>query len=47
VEVEAGAGEEEVFAAAAAEGNVARFLEGKKVAKKILVPDKILNIVCR
>ena len=47
VEVEAGAGEEEVFAAAASEGNVARFLEGKKVAKIILVPDKILNIVCK
>ena len=47
VEVEAGAGEEEVFAAAASEGNVARFLEGKTVAKKILVPDKILNIVCK
>ena len=46
VDVAAGADEEEVFAAAAAEDNVARFLEGKTVAKKILVPDKILNIVC-
>jgi leucyl-tRNA synthetase len=47
VEVEAGADEEEVFAAAAAADNVARYLEDKKVTKKILVPDKILNIVCR
>jgi leucyl-tRNA synthetase len=46
-DVAAGAGGEEVFAAAAAEENVARYLEGKTVAKKILVPDKILNIVCR
>ncbi|NIT36546.1 MAG: leucine--tRNA ligase [candidate division Zixibacteria bacterium] len=47
VDVAAGASEEEVFAAASADANVARHLEGKAVAKKILVPDKIFNIICR
>jgi leucyl-tRNA synthetase len=46
VDVAAGAGEEEIFAAAEADDNVARYLAGKRVPKKILVPDKILNIVC-
>ncbi len=47
VDVAAGATEEEVFAAAAEDDNVARYLEGKAVVKKILVPDKILNVVCK
>jgi leucyl-tRNA synthetase len=47
VDVAAGATEEEVFAAAAEDANVARYLEGKAIAKKILVPDKILNVVCK
>jgi leucyl-tRNA synthetase len=47
VDVAAGASEEGVFAAAAEDANVARHLEGKAVVKKILVPDKILNIVCK
>lgn len=47
VDVAAGASEEEVFAAAAEDASVARYLEGKAVVKKILVPDKILNIVCK
>jgi len=47
VAVSAGAAEEEVFAAAQADANVARHLEGKTVVKKVLVPDKILNIVVK
>jgi leucyl-tRNA synthetase len=47
VDVDAGASEEDVFAAAAADANVARYLEGRKVLKKILVPDKLLNVVCK
>jgi leucyl-tRNA synthetase len=47
VDVDAGASEEDVFAAAAADANVARYLEGKKISKKILVPDKLLNVVCK
>ncbi|MGD8718772.1 MAG: leucine--tRNA ligase [Candidatus Zixiibacteriota bacterium] len=47
IDVEAGAAEEDVFQAAAADANVARFLTGKEIVKKILVPDKILNIVCK
>jgi len=47
VDVEAGSSEDEVFAAAAEDANVARYLEGKKVAKKILVADKLLNVVCK
>jgi leucyl-tRNA synthetase len=47
VEVDAGASEDDVFAAAAADANVARYLGGKKVLKKILVPDKLLNLVCK
>jgi leucyl-tRNA synthetase len=45
VEVPPGAGEEEVWAAAAADAGVARQLEGKTVVKKVLVPDKVLNVV--
>ncbi len=43
----AGAGAEEVFAAAAEDENVARYLEGKTPLKKVLVRDKILNVVLK
>jgi len=46
VTVPAGASEEEVFAAAEAEANVARHLAGREILKKVLVPDKIINVVC-
>ena len=45
VEVAAGAGEDEVVAAAQAVENVARHLDGKTVRKIIHVPDKLLNLV--
>ena len=47
VDVAAGSSEDEVFAAANDDANVSRYLEGKEVAKKILVPDKLLNVVCK
>jgi leucyl-tRNA synthetase len=34
-----------VIAAAAAEPNVARLLEGRRVVKQIHVPDRIVNFV--
>jgi leucyl-tRNA synthetase len=40
-----GAAADEVIAAAAAEPNVARQLEGKRVVKRVHVPDKIVNFV--
>jgi leucyl-tRNA synthetase len=45
VEVIPGAGEAEVVAAAAAEPNVARALEGKRIMKRIYVPGRIVNFV--
>jgi leucyl-tRNA synthetase len=36
---------EEVLAAAAAEPNVARLLEGKRIAKRVHVPNRIVNFV--
>ncbi len=45
VEVAPGAGEAEVLAAAAAEPNVARALEGRRVVKRIYVPNRIVNFV--
>lgn len=47
VDVRPGAGAEEVLAAAAADANVARYLEGKEIVKQVLVPDKILNLVVK
>jgi len=35
----------DVIAAAAAEPNVARLLEGKRIVKRIHVPDRIVNFV--
>ena len=40
-----GTGAEEAYAAAAAEPNVARLLEGKRLVKRIYVPDRIVNFV--
>ena len=40
-----GANDGDAFAAAAAEPNVARLLDGKRVVKRIHVPDRIVNIV--
>ncbi|MEE4299435.1 MAG: leucine--tRNA ligase [Pseudomonadales bacterium] len=45
VEVPAGADQDAVQAAALAEVNVQRFVEGKTVRKVVHVPDKLLNIV--
>ena len=45
VEVPAGAGRGEVEAAARANPNVARHLEGKAARKVVLVPDRLLNVV--
>ena len=45
IQVPAGAGREEAEAAALAEPNVAKFLDGLTVRKVIVVPGKIVNIV--
>ena len=45
IEVAPGAQEEDVLAAARAEPNVARALEGKRVVKQIYVPNRIVNFV--
>jgi leucyl-tRNA synthetase len=45
IEMLPGAAADEVIAAAAAEPNVARQLEGKRVVKRVHVPDKIVNFV--
>jgi leucyl-tRNA synthetase len=45
LEIDADANEEAAQAAALANENVARFIEGKTVRKVILVPGKLLNIV--
>jgi leucyl-tRNA synthetase len=45
VEVTPGAAEAEVLAAAEADPNVARALEGKFVKKRIYVPNRIVNFV--
>jgi leucyl-tRNA synthetase len=45
VAVAPGSAEAEVMAAAAAEPNVARVLEGKRVVKRIYVPGRIVNFV--
>ena len=45
IEVAPGADEASVLAAAAAEPNVARQLEGKRVVKRIYVPGRIVNFV--
>ena len=45
IEAAPGAPADEVIAAAAAEPNVARVLEGKRIVKRIHVPDRIVNFV--
>ena len=45
IEVAPGAAEADVLAAAAAETNVMRALEGKKVVKRVYVPNRIVNFV--
>ena len=40
-----GTAAEDAYAAAAAEPNVARLLEGKRLVKRIHVPDRIVNFV--
>jgi leucyl-tRNA synthetase len=45
IEVAPGAAESEVLSAAAGEPNVARALEGKRVVKRVYVPNRIVNFV--
>ena len=45
IEIAPDAAETDVLAAAAAEGNVARALEGRRVVKRIHVPGRIVNFV--
>jgi leucyl-tRNA synthetase len=45
VEAAPGAAADEVIAAAMAEPNVARSLEGRRIVKRIHVPDRIVNFV--
>ena len=40
-----GCAEPEVIAAAAAEPNVARVLAGRRIVKRIYVPDRVVNFV--
>jgi leucyl-tRNA synthetase len=47
VQVSCDADEAAVLAAAAAEPNVARHLEGKTVVKKIVVKNRLVNFVVR
>jgi leucyl-tRNA synthetase len=45
IEARPGAAADAVIAAAEAEPNVARALEGKRIVKRIHVPDRIVNFV--
>jgi len=45
VKVAAGAGEEEVLKLALADPGVAHHANGKRIVKKIFVPDRLLNLV--
>jgi leucyl-tRNA synthetase len=45
IEVEADAAEDDVLAAAKAEDNVARHLDGKTIEREIYVPGQIVNFV--
>ena len=45
VKVAAGAGEEEVVKLALADPGVAHHADGKRIVKKIFVPDRLLNLV--
>ncbi|MGH9679316.1 MAG: leucine--tRNA ligase [Candidatus Acidiferrales bacterium] len=45
VSVDAGLGQEELAARALADPKIAKALEGQRVVKKIVVPDKLVNVV--
>ncbi len=45
IEVTPGAAEDQVIAAALAQPNVARSLEGRRIVKRIHVPDRVVNFV--
>jgi leucyl-tRNA synthetase len=45
VTVDRGAAQDLVLAAALAEPQVAKFVEGKEIRKVIFVPDRLINIV--
>ena len=45
IDLPPGANDDTAFAAAASEPNVARLLDGKRIVKRIHVPDRIVNIV--
>jgi len=45
VKVAAGSGEEEVVKLAQADSAIAHHLAGKRIVKKIFVPDRLLNLV--
>ena len=47
VRVPRGAGEEEIVAAALADENVRTYVDAKNVVKRILVPERLLNLVVR
>jgi leucyl-tRNA synthetase len=47
VEMPTGSGEDDIFAAAAEDPKVAKYLDGKEIVKKVLVPDKLLNIAVK
>ncbi len=47
VELPAGSGEEETVAAARAEPNVARHLEGRRVVRTVFVPGRLVNFVVK
>jgi leucyl-tRNA synthetase len=45
IEVAPGAAADDVLALAAAESNVARALEGRRIVKQVYVPNRIVNFV--
>ena len=47
MEIEAGLSEEEIEAMVMADPKVEKWLEGKKIVKKIFVPDKLVNLVVK
>ena len=47
IELAAGAGEDEAVAEAKAAPGIAKWLEGQRIVKVILVPGRLLNIVAR
>ena len=47
MEIEVGLSEEEIEALVMADPKVEKWLEGKKIVKKIFVPDKLVNLVVK